>query len=81
MSYDQGNFNGMPPIVMLLLSGITMFATKAFVLFASIYTWHVPPIFMELFQIVAWICVSMTGIIAVLNYFGIKIPNPFKRKR
>lgn len=66
---------------MLIISGLTMLATKSFVLFASIYTWHLPQIFMEVGQMAAWIGVSLTGLIAVLNFFGVKIKNPFKRKK
>jgi len=81
MNYDQGNFNGMPPFIMLILSGITMLFTKAFVIFASIYTWHVPPFIMECFQMIAWVGISITGLVAGLNYLGVKTPNPFKRKK
>ena len=66
---------------MLIISGLTMLATKSFVLFANIYTWHLPPIIMEVFQMIAWTGVSLTGLIAALNYFGVKIKNPFKRKK
>ena len=56
-----------------------MFISKCGIIFANIYTWHFPPIFMEFGQYMAWLGVAITTLIAVLNYFGIKW-NPFKKK-
>lgn len=73
--------NGVNPLIMLIVSGFIMAITKFIAIFANIYTWHVPPFVMECFQLIAWVGVSLTGLVAALNYLGVKIPNPFKRKR
>lgn len=70
----------MNPVSAFCISVLMYLGGSFMTIFANIYSWHFPPIFIEGIEILAKTGVVLTAVIAALNYFGIKW-NPFKKKK
>ncbi len=69
---------GVPPIITFIISVFVMLATQIIPELDKAQQWHIPPIIMEISQLLAWWCVGGTFVIAALNYLKI---NVFKKKK
>ncbi len=80
MSHNHASIPGVHPFAAPFVSVLIMLFTKVVLPELPDEHWHLPPIFMEIVQQLAWWAVVGGFVIAVLNYLEIKW-NPFKKKK
>lgn len=80
MSYSQDQIPGVHPAISFIITFICLLFSRFMPELFILMHYHIPPLFIEAFQSFAYCGTGIIGIIAALNYFGIKW-NPFKKRK
>ena len=73
MSHSGNGLPGAHPFVQFLLAICCIVFARIAPIIDSVYTMRVPPVFMDLGQIIAWVGAGLAGIVTVLKFLEVKI--------